>query len=85
MLADLADVGQTAALVDQAKATVGPLDLPVNNAGIEVAPAYPAFTDEELAVIARVNLIAPMVLTRHALPGTVKTSLSVCRGSRWPT
>jgi short-subunit dehydrogenase len=69
VLADLADVGQTAALVDQAEATVGPLDLLVNNAGIEVAAAYPAFTDEELAVIARVNLIAPMVLTRHALPG----------------
>jgi len=69
VLADLADPGQTAALVEQAEATIGPLDLLVNNAGIEVAAAYPAFTDEELAVIAQVNLIAPMVLARHALPG----------------
>ena len=69
VLADLADLAQTAALVEQAEATVGPLDVLVNNAGIEVAAAYPAFTDDELALIARVNLIAPMVLARHALPG----------------
>jgi short-subunit dehydrogenase len=69
VLADLADVVQTAGLVEQAEATIGPLDLLVNNAGVEVAAAYPAFTDEELATITRVNLIAPMVLTRHVLPG----------------
>lgn len=69
VLADLADSEQTAALVERAEAAVGPLDLLVNNAGIEVAAAYPAFTDEELAVVAQVNLIAPMVLARHALPG----------------
>ena len=69
VLADLADVGQAAGLVEQAEATIGPLDLLVNNAGVEVAAAYAAFTDEELAAITRVNLIAPMVLTRHVLPG----------------
>ena len=31
--------------------SIGPLDLLVNNAGIETAAAYPAFTDEELAAI----------------------------------
>jgi short-subunit dehydrogenase len=69
VLADLADVEQAAALVERAEAAVGPLDLLVNNAGIEVAAAYPAFTDDELAAITRVNLVAPMVLARHALPG----------------
>jgi short-subunit dehydrogenase len=69
VLADLADVEQTAGLVEQAEATIGPLDLLVNNAAVEVAAAYPAFSDEELAAITRVNLIAPMVLTRHVLPG----------------
>lgn len=69
VLADLADPGQTAALIEQAEAMVGPLDLLVNNAGIEAAAAYSAFTDDELAVMARVNLIAPMVVARHALPG----------------
>ena len=36
-------------LVELAGATVGPLDLLVSNAGVELAAAYPAFTDEELA------------------------------------
>lgn len=72
MPADLADGEQTAGLVQRAEATIGPIDLLVNNAGVEVAAAYPAFTDEELAAITRVNLIAPMVLTRHALPGMLE-------------
>jgi short-subunit dehydrogenase len=69
VLADLADPGQAATLVEQAEAAIGPLDLLVSNAGIEIVAAYPAFTDEELAEITQVNLIAPMVLARHAIPG----------------
>jgi short-subunit dehydrogenase len=69
VLADLADLEQAAALVARAEETVGPLDLLVNNAGLEVAGPYPGFTDDQLALIANVNLTAPMVLTRHALPG----------------
>ena len=69
VLADLTDLGHAAALVERAEATIGPLDLLVNNAGIEVVAAYSAFTDDELAAVTRLNLIAPMVLTRHALPG----------------
>jgi short-subunit dehydrogenase len=52
-----------------AEHTIWPIDLLINNAGIEVPAAYPDFTDDELDSITRVNLIAPMVLTRHALPG----------------
>jgi short-subunit dehydrogenase len=69
VLADLADPGDVAGLVELAEATIGPLDLLVSNAGVELAAAYPALTDEELAEIAQVNLLAPMVLARHALPG----------------
>jgi len=69
VLADLADLGQAAELIDRAQQTIGPLDLLVNNAGIEVAARYPAFTDTELASIVQVNLVAPMVLTRHVLTG----------------
>jgi short-subunit dehydrogenase len=69
VLADLADPDDVAGLVELAEATIGPLDLLINNAGVELAAAYPEFTDEELASIAQINLIAPMVLTRHALPG----------------
>ena len=69
VLADLSDLTQAASLVEQAEAAIGPVDLLVSNAGIEVPAAYPAFTDDELAAITRVNLVAPMVLARHALPG----------------
>ena len=59
VLADLTDLGHAAALVERAEATIGPLDLLVNNAGIEVVAAYSAFTDDELAAVTRLNLIAP--------------------------
>ncbi len=69
VLADLSDLAQAALLVEQAEAAIGPIDLLVSNAGLELPAAYPAFTDDELAAITRVNLVAPMVLARHALPG----------------
>ena len=64
--------GQAAGLIDRAEATIGPLDLLINNAGIETAAAYPAFTDEELALLTQVNLVAPMLLSRHVLPGMLE-------------
>ncbi len=69
LLADLSNLGECSALIEQAQDVIGPLDLLVNNAGIEVPAAFPAFTDEEIATITQVNLIAPMVLARNALPG----------------
>jgi short-subunit dehydrogenase len=72
VLADLVESDQAAGLVARAEAAIGPLDLLINNAGIEVAAPYSAFTDDELADITRVNLIAPMVLTRHVLPGMLE-------------
>jgi short-subunit dehydrogenase len=69
VIADLSDREQTAGLVERAEAIVGPLDLLISNAGLEPPGAYTAFTDAELLEVAGVNLLAPMVLTRHALPG----------------
>ncbi len=69
LLADLEDPAETAGLVEDAEAAIGPLDLLINNAGLELPAAFQSFTDEELAMVTRVNLVAPMVLTRHALPG----------------
>ncbi len=69
VVADLADLEQAAELAARAEAIIGPLDLLLNNAGIEIAAAFTEFTDEELARTTRLNLVAPMVLTRAALPG----------------
>ncbi len=72
LLADLSDQDQAAGLVARAQDAIGPLDLLINNAGIELAAAYPSFSDDQLAEITRVNLLAPMVLTRHVLPGMLE-------------
>lgn len=69
VIADLSDREQTAGLVERAEAIVGPLDLLINNAALERPGAYTAFTDADLLEVAEVNLLAPMLLTRHALPG----------------
>ena len=72
VLADLTDVDETDSLVSHAEAAIGPLDVLVNNAGMELPSAFTAFTDEELEMVLRLNLLAPMVLTRHALPGMLR-------------
>ena len=70
--ADLSNPADAAALVDRAQAAIGPLDLLISNAGVELSRDYSAFTDSELEQVTYVNLIAPMVLARHALPGMSK-------------
>lgn len=67
--ADLSDLGEAASLAARAEEAIGPLDVLVSNAGIEIPAAYPTFTDDELAGLMTVNLLAPMVLTRDVLPG----------------
>ena len=69
VIADLSDREQTTGLVARAEAIVGPLDLLISNAGLEPPGAYTAFSDAEMLEVAEVNLLAPMLLARHALPG----------------
>lgn len=63
--ADLADPAGPAKLVDAA----GEIDVLVNNAGVEFVGAFLRHTPSELEVITRINLLAPMELTRLVLPG----------------
>jgi short-subunit dehydrogenase len=68
---DLGDREQAAGLVARAEAAVGRIDILVNNAGIEGAYRPDEVPLEQLGVMTDVNLLAPMVLTRTALPGMV--------------
>ncbi|HWB69863.1 MAG TPA: SDR family NAD(P)-dependent oxidoreductase [Solirubrobacterales bacterium] len=67
--ADLSDLSQVGPLVEQAEKALGEIDLLVNNAGVELAAAFPAYASEELTATVDVNLTAPMLLTHRVLPG----------------
>jgi short-subunit dehydrogenase len=66
--ADLADPEQVATLVHRVEDESGPVDVLVNNAGIESNKSIVDATAEEIERIYRVNLIAPVELCRQALP-----------------
>jgi short-subunit dehydrogenase len=55
-------------LVERAESELGGLALLVNNAGIEMIGKYENVAEEELEQILAVNLLAPLSLTRLALP-----------------
>jgi len=69
---DVADGDSRRSLVSAATAEFGRIDILVNNAGIEVTAHFEDQDDEELDRIIRVNLIAPMQLTRLVLPGMLE-------------
>ncbi len=67
--ADLSDLGQVDPLVERAQDALGPLDLLVNNAGLELTSDFCAYTREELTGMIDLNLTAPLLLTHRVLPG----------------
>jgi short-subunit dehydrogenase len=69
---DLEARGQVEGLVESAEQALGPIDVLVNNAGLEFGGAFLATTLDELEAITKVNLLALMILTRQALPGMLE-------------
>lgn len=67
--ADLSDLAQTETLIDRAEAGLGPLDVLVNNAGVEITSAFTRLTREELGSVVDLNLTAPLLLTHSVVPG----------------
>jgi short-subunit dehydrogenase len=66
--ADLSDLSATDALVESAEAALGPIDVLVNNAGVESIGAFTSYTREELTSMVDVNLTAPLLLTHRLTP-----------------
>ena len=73
--ADLSDLAGLPGVVERAEAAVGPIDLLINNAGVENVAAFTALTAEELESMVTVNLTAPMLLTHQLLPGMLSRGL----------
>jgi short-subunit dehydrogenase len=67
--ADLSDLTQLDPLIECVEAALGPVDVLVNNAGVESIGAFTTYTREELTSMVDVNLTAPLLLTHRLTPG----------------
>ena len=67
--ADLLDDDQVDALVPRIEAEAGPIDVLVNNAGLDSTQWLAACDPQEVRNVLRLNLETPAVLSRAVLPG----------------
>jgi len=66
-----ADIAETAAreqLLEQARAAIGPIDILINNAGMEWLSRYTSLSTEYIETMIRTNLVGPLILSRLVLP-----------------
>ena len=59
-------------MVGVAEESFGPIDVLVNNAGIESVLPFSEFEDDEIRRVLEVNLEAPILLTRLVVPGMIE-------------
>jgi short-subunit dehydrogenase len=70
--ADLTKQKQRRELIPQAEEAIGPIDVLVNNAGLEFVRPFADSTLSEIDQITKVNLLAPVELSRIVLPGMLE-------------
>jgi short-subunit dehydrogenase len=70
--ADLAKRAELDGLLKRTEAELGPIDVLVNNAGVENTSAFTSYTENELADMIELNLTVPLLLTHKALPGMLE-------------
>jgi short-subunit dehydrogenase len=69
---DLAKQRERRELIPRAEEALGPIDVLVNNAGVEFVGPFAEAPLTEIDLITKVNLLAPIELTRLALPGMLE-------------
>jgi short-subunit dehydrogenase len=67
--ADISDLSQIDPLIEHSEAALGPIDLLVSNAGVEITGAFTSYTREELTSAVDLNLTAPLLLTHRLVGG----------------
>jgi len=70
--ADLSDLGQVDPLIERSQDALGPLDVVINNAGVELTAAFTRATRDELTSMVELNLTVPMLLTHRVVPGMLE-------------
>jgi short-subunit dehydrogenase len=70
--ADLCDLERIDPLVEGVESALGPIDVLVNNAGVESVGAFTSYTRKELTSMVDVNLTAPLLLTHRLAPGMLE-------------
>ena len=70
--ANLTDAESLKALVKDAEAQMGKIDVLVNNAGITKDGLAMRMTDEQFTDVLDINLVAPFMLMRAVMPGMMK-------------
>jgi short-subunit dehydrogenase len=70
--ADLTDTDQIQPLIKEAEEKLGPIDILINNAAIEISSPFKRFSPDDIQKMMTLNLTAPMLLTRGLLPGMLE-------------
>ncbi len=65
---DLREADQRRQLIQEAAKRMGPIDILINNAGVEFTSVYHEMSEADIYDTLRVNLEAPMILSRLLLP-----------------
>jgi short-subunit dehydrogenase len=66
--ADLSDLDVIDSIVQRAVGALGPIDIVVNNAGLELMSSFISLKRDEIMSMVDVNLTAPLLLTHRLLP-----------------
>jgi short-subunit dehydrogenase len=70
--ADLSKQKERRGLIEAAEEALGPVDVLVNNAGLEFVGPYAEAPLAQIDLITKVNLLTPLELSRLALPGMIE-------------
>jgi uncharacterized protein len=71
-VADLLDARVVDELIPRVEAEAGPIDILINNAGLETTAWFHEDSVQRIRDVARLNFEAPLILTRAALPGMLE-------------
>ena len=72
LVADLRNKNERHRVVNEVRKKFGPIDILINNAGVEFTAPYHVLSEEDIKSVLQVNLEAPMQLSRLVIPDMLK-------------